>query len=272
MRLREIRFLSDSQYPGEGKSAGLARGMLVFLGERNLTREGMGLGSPAFKYPTATVFARAGFPETRADQGIIKEFPMDTRISWGKQDMDVPLLTCALEIVTSMYKKAPWLQPNCLGLGQKLLSRFSLQPHLRPIPSRGETTIKYQQQGHALEIECVITARQQKLPQVCLLNELGADFFSRGWRGGQFILPPSGWEQVPAMMDPTWLCDPDSGWAFSISGLEVEGEAKARLYWGREEAPNLCWAGFIIELTPYRPLQVVKCRYKVEFTCLTSLS
>jgi hypothetical protein len=47
--MNEIRIIPNNMYQGEGISKGLARGLLVYYGDQNLTGEGMGIGSVAIR-------------------------------------------------------------------------------------------------------------------------------------------------------------------------------------------------------------------------------
>ncbi len=51
-------YSGNDTYRGEGRSLGLARGLLVYVDRRNITREGMGIGSPAARIGRCTVFSR----------------------------------------------------------------------------------------------------------------------------------------------------------------------------------------------------------------------
>lgn len=53
------RVLTGCRYPGEGVSRGLARGLLVFSDDENITGEGMGIGAPAVKSQGCFCFARS---------------------------------------------------------------------------------------------------------------------------------------------------------------------------------------------------------------------
>lgn len=55
----KICIIPDSVYQGEGISKGLARGLLVYYGDCNLTGEGMGIGSIALRDHECTYFSRS---------------------------------------------------------------------------------------------------------------------------------------------------------------------------------------------------------------------
>jgi len=75
----KICIVPDSVYQGEGISKGLARGLLVYYGDCNLTGEGMGIGSIALRGHECTYFSRSCTDSTEA--GVIKRtFTLDTRI------------------------------------------------------------------------------------------------------------------------------------------------------------------------------------------------
>jgi hypothetical protein len=57
--MKKIRIIPDRSYQGEGISRRLARGLLVHYADQNLTGEGMGIGSIAFRNPDCTYFSRS---------------------------------------------------------------------------------------------------------------------------------------------------------------------------------------------------------------------
>jgi hypothetical protein len=68
--MNEIRNIPDSIYQGEGISKGLARGLLVYYGDQNLTGEGMGIGSIATRDHECTYFSRSCTDST--ESGVLK--------------------------------------------------------------------------------------------------------------------------------------------------------------------------------------------------------
>ena len=80
--MNHIRIIHDNTYQGEGISRGLARGLLVYYADQNLTGEGMGIGSIAFRNPECTYFSRSWTHASGA--GVHKRtFSLDTRMRWG---------------------------------------------------------------------------------------------------------------------------------------------------------------------------------------------
>jgi hypothetical protein len=88
----KVTFHADD-YIGEGASRGLSRGILVFTGGKNLTGEGMGIGSIAFRKGGCTYFPSTCL--TRSSDNTITEkvFFVDTWRKWARKGRPSRYLT-----------------------------------------------------------------------------------------------------------------------------------------------------------------------------------
>ena len=79
-----IRIVPGGNYEGTGRSRGLARGLLVFFGDLNLTGEGMGIGGVAVRDRTCTYFSRSWNDRADGDGsgGHIPSTPARAGASW----------------------------------------------------------------------------------------------------------------------------------------------------------------------------------------------
>jgi hypothetical protein len=76
--------------------------------------------------------------------------------------------------------------------------------------------------------------------------------------------PPSGWQPLPRELPTPAFYDPEHRIRFSIASLEMDPAVSARIYWGRENVPGYCWAGFEFELDPAGiPAAALTLRYRV---------
>ena len=104
--MNKIRIIPDRSYIGEGISRGLARGLLVYYADQNLTGEGMGIGSIAFRNPDCTYFSRSWTDSSEA--GVYKRtFTLDTRMRWSIHGRPSDLLTRLIEYGISAYMQLP---------------------------------------------------------------------------------------------------------------------------------------------------------------------
>lgn len=77
---------------------------------------------------------------------------------------------------------------------------------------------------------------------------------------------PPGWEAIDPC-DPPHLFDPIHGLRFAIGGVSAAPPVPTRLFWGRERAGDLCWAGFCLELGPLDNLhEPIVARHGIDFT------
>jgi hypothetical protein len=70
----QIHIVADEKYPGEGISRGLARGLLVYYQDCNLTDEGMGIGSIALRDHHYTYFSRSWTDSVEQDMHLPAPF------------------------------------------------------------------------------------------------------------------------------------------------------------------------------------------------------
>ncbi len=261
---RDLAIFSDDSYRGFGKSTGFARGLLVALaGGRNLTQDGMGLGSPALKTERNTYFSRSCATKIAGDGRVVKVFRMDTELAWSTFGRPSRALTRFFDGIGNVYMHAPALQVF-LPLGAFFRTVGRIRPLPAPVPPIAEVVFDYRIRGASVEVACSIRALQDRLPRIYLLNELGADVFRAGWRDGNLADPPPGWERLPEDI-PGGLYSPEHRLVFRISGVTTDGAAAHRVYWGRERTGDICWAGFEIELEPRDGVREARCRYTITF-------
>jgi len=261
-----IRIVPGAGYAGEGKSQGLARGLLVYYGDRNITGEGMGIGSIALRDRKYTCFSRS-WTDSEEDGVLKRTFTLDTRMRWGIRGKSSSLLTRWIESGTSTYMLHPCLQHIVMLPAFPLRTLLGIHPLLETIPSRGTVTFTYRVTGHHVEVHAEIDVPIGKQGILCLLNELSAAWFTAGWDGKQPARPPPGWEKVSPDQVPVSLLDPVHGIRFFMGKPSVSTPVPFSIFRGRECTGDLCWAGFCIELGPLDGSQEFpEVRYSVGFT------
>lgn len=245
----KIRIVPGAGYKGEGRSQGLARGLLVYHGDQNITGEGMGIGSVALRDREFTYFSRS-WTDSEEDGVLKRTFTLDTRMRWCIRGKPSPFLTRGIESGISAYMQIPRLQGIILRPVFPLRTLLGIHPLFETIPSRGTVTFTYRITGHYVEVHAEIHVPIGPRDTLCLLNELSAAAFTAGWEGKQPAAPPPGWEKISPAQLPVSLFDPAHGIRFSMDKLSVSPHVPLTMFRGREHTGDLCWAGFSIELGP----------------------
>ncbi len=262
-----LRIVPGAGYSGEGISLGLARGLLVFYGDCNLTGEGMGIGSIAVRDRHATYFSRS--TEDSMDEGGVfrRTFTLDTRMRWSIRGRPSGLLTRGIESGISTYMRHPRIQALVM-LPVPLLRRLlGIHPLFETIPSPGSVTFSYRITGQQVTVGVQFDFPARSGMTVCVLNELSGAWFTAGWNGERPVSPPPGWEKVGPGQVPVSLVDPVHGVRFFMDPPSASPPRPLTVYKGREHAGDASWAGFCIELGPQDDLQELpEVRYCVGFT------
>jgi hypothetical protein len=247
--MNKIRIIPDRTYLGEGISKGLARGLLVYYGDQNLTGEGMGIGSIAIRDKECTYFSRSWTDSS--EEGVLKRtFVLDTRMRWSIKGKPSSLLTRWIEYGISAYMQLPRFQESIMLPVPLISTLLGIRPLFETIPARGKVTFAYRMTGNNVDVQVEINTPLMPQDTLCLLNELSAAWFTSGWDGEQQVSPPPGWEKVSTAQLPVSLVDPVHGIRFFIGKPSVSPLVPFSLYRGREQTGDVCWAGFCIELGP----------------------
>ena len=262
----DIRIIPPADYPGEGRSLGLSRGLLVYYGDLNLTGEGMGIGSVAFRDQGCTYFSRSWTDST--EQGVFKRtFTLDTRMRWSIGGISSGLLTRLIETGISAYMHFPRIQGIILSFSSHTPFPHRHSPAVRNnlLPA-GNITFTYRVTGHHVDVHVGGTLTDRSHGTICLLNELSAAWFTAGWDGERPVSPPPGWEKVSLSRLPVSLVDQVHGIRFFIDEPSVSPPVPYTVFQGREYARDLCWAGFCIEIGHMNKSQSLpEVQYRIGF-------
>jgi len=163
----KICIMPGSVYQGEGISKGLARGLLVYYGDCNLTGEGMGIGSIALRDHECTYFSRSWTDS--AESGTLKRtFTIDTRMIWGVRGKPSTLLTRWIESGISAYMHLPWFQSILMLPVLPLRTLLCIHPLFETIAPRGKATFTYRVTGQEVEIHVKSTMPVRPKDTLCL--------------------------------------------------------------------------------------------------------
>jgi len=262
----QIHIVADENYPGEGLSRGLARGLVVYYQNCNLTDEGMGIGSIALRDHNYTYFSRSWTDSV--EQGMLTRiFFIDTRMIWGIHEKPSSLLTRLIEYAIRVYMRIPRVQMILMIPVFPLRTLLRIHPIFEPISPRGKVTFSYLVKGNNIEVQVSMEDPLEKQERLFLLNELSARWFVAGWQHGRKIAPPPGWEKISQADLPVSLLDPVHGIRFFLDGLSVPAPLPFSIFRGREYTKDLAWAGFCIQLGPADTIQnLPQIIYRIGFS------
>jgi hypothetical protein len=263
--MKKIRIIPDRSYQGEGISRGLARCLLVYYADQNLTGEGMYIGSIAFRTPECTYFSLSW--SDSKDAGVHKRtFTLGTSMRWSIHGRPSDLLTRLIEYDIITCKQLPGFQGNIMLPVPAPNSLPGFHPLFETIPSRGKVTFSYRVTGNTIEVQAEVFTPVMSQDTLYMLNELSAAWFTSGWDGKRSVSPPPGWEKIRSTQLPVFLVDPEHGIRFFMSRPSASPPVPLSPYRGKEQTGDVCWAGFCIELGPFDGSQgLPKVQYSFGF-------
>ena len=259
-----LQFYTDNSCMAFGKPRGLARGLLVGYDSRDITQEGMGIGSVALKTGQFTYFSSASTTESISAGKILKTFLIDSRLILCCGTHPSLLLTWVSEKIVDFYMKYPALQRKTLNLSAPIRRLLHVSFRRESVPALAKAAFTYEINELAVNVVCHLSLHSKRARKVYVLNELGADHFTKSLRDNVLALPPSGWEAMPLSSPAPALYDEKHGIRFFIRDYAWDQKIPLKIYWGREKTPFLCWAGFEFELKAAQAGESIL-RYAVEF-------
>lgn len=258
-------FFHDERYKGMGRSAGLARGLQVLMEGVDLTQEGMGLGTIALRSQGYTYFSRDGQAVWLDSENMVQNYVIDTIHLAGRGDTASALITRVRELLSVLYRLLPTFQKVLLWAGMHIQGLLGVKSLFAPVSPRAGAEFYYKLESNRVEVRCEFHALNEPLQELYIMNELGADYFTSGWKAGRKNAPPSGW-QVLDHHDLPFLYSPEHRLRFSLCDISVNHELPFKVCWGREKIDNLCWAGFSIQIDlAAASLADIICCYTVIF-------
>jgi hypothetical protein len=96
-----------------------------------------------------------------------------------------------------------------------------LEPAPETIETVAEARFVYHLEGSAVQISCAVRSLRGSLPEVWLLNELGADFFNVSLQEDITRPPPPGWEALNGQFPTQALYDPSRDLWFRVGGVRT---------------------------------------------------
>ena len=249
----------DPGAAGPYPTNGLQKGLLLLDEGQELSSEGVGFAVPVLKRGPRAVFP--GSAEITVHRGsprsVTMTFTMDRVERLGGRRHRLFLhrpLDEAREAFALLYRRVPVLRRPLLAASNgirwllRVRTRFEQTTPVAVVPV---TCTAGEQPGDVL-VSADLSHLPDVVTEVVLMNELGADVFSRYVDSDGADLRGAGigaWNQVRAATG-SFLAE-EGGVAFTLESDPDPGAPGVRLYRGREVARGrLAWAGFGYSLRP----------------------
>ncbi|TFG29006.1 MAG: hypothetical protein EU532_04080 [Promethearchaeota archaeon] len=252
-----LKYYFCNDFKGIGISEGIERGLLVDHNDKCIVQEGMGLGAPAIKTRNGTYFSCSSFLQKISENEYKKIFYIDSELVWeifeinSERLHDSRLLTTFINKLTDLYKKLPYLQESLLKLGIYSRDFFQTKSKIRPSVCLGKIVFYYTilKTGVTIEVDFshILKFNKKSISKICIMNELGGDYFDSRKVGSKIGDPPSGWVKINPGEDNK-LYSKGFNLDFAVEILKFPTDYQFDFVYGREKFSNFCWAGYDIEI------------------------
>jgi hypothetical protein len=127
--------------------------------------------------------------------------------------------------------------------------------------------VTYRPSGTLITISAIFRFGKACTDRLYVFNELRGDVFCRKWDEAGVSAPPPGWQSLGTHPPTPWLSDRSGSTRFRVREISVTPAGPWEVFWGREYAGDLCWAGFAIEVDAVRsaaPEITVTCTVELQ--------
>ncbi|MDO9263890.1 MAG: hypothetical protein Q7U02_07980 [Desulfosalsimonadaceae bacterium] len=240
--LSDNLFLIQSFSPGEGKTKGMAKGLVLCCRNAVWAGESAGFGLPVLKTDNLTIFPSL-FSSTLLSPGIMEAvYHLNLISTWQVMGVAAPaFFSDFAEKLVGVYMNRPGFQQLGLKIRNGIFKIFHIRSTMTPGKSFGYCRVLYQTDDHRLTLR--VNGEGLRHPgQLILLNEVSGTGFSRmktgrDIRDGRNFLP---W-QICTM--ETAIENPNLPIGFCLSIPENSGSSGFQMAAGREVGRDLDWAG-----------------------------
>lgn len=245
--MNRVEFSSGTTILSEGMSHTLARGLTVRIDGTDITQEGLGIGAIACKLDNYSYFASDSDTRKISVNSIEKSFLLDTRAIWYLGKKKSESITQFIERATDFYMNSSAAQKGLLTIGTILRKTLNLRCHFEKAQPLVLAIFQYTFHNSKVDVKCTIKRLKKNLNRIFILNELGADFFNSAFIREKKASLPSGWNYIADNPFDYSFFSPEKQKRFYISKISIPPNLHTKFLWGREKAPDLCWAGFEFE-------------------------
>jgi hypothetical protein len=239
-------FLIQSSMAGEGKTKGMAKGLILCHQDDILAGESAGFGLPVLKTDSQTIFPSL-FSSKMHTPGIIETvYHLNLINTWQILGVAAPSSFAAfMEKLVGFYMSRPEFQQSGLKIRNAIFAFFQIRSTMMSGKSFGYCRVLYQADNLQLKINVNGESLQQR-GQLIILNEVPGTGFSRmiTWtksgrnvRDGKNFLP---WQTCTL---ETAIENPRSHIGFYLSFPNNLSPSCVQIAAGREVSRDLNWAG-----------------------------
>jgi len=230
----------------------IQKGLVLELGDRDLSEEGVGFGLPVLKLGLQPIFPGSWSMSARENNGLclIKadfEMNLRARIARRGKIINNALFCLAWETSCRIHREYPQLRSLMSISSQKLKKKLDLKDVFSEESTLGFVRVSYLISDSNIDVELRFP-RIGDCTELIVLNEQGANWFDTYQDSNGLILKGErigSWNQIEA--NHASFVDPVDGLMFTLK--RAEG---ARMYRGRELADgSLAWSGLAYVLPPW---------------------
>lgn len=247
--LSENLSLFHTSSAGEGKTKGMAKGVILCHQGSLFAGESAGFGLPVVKTENQTIFPSL-FSTKLLKSGIIEAvYDLNLINTWRILGADAPpFFRSFMEKIVRFYMSQPQFQPSGLKIRNAVFNILQIHSTMKPGESYGYCRVLYQAEALQLKID-VNGQGLRHLGELILLNEVPGGGFSRlinqtksgvNSKEGNDFLP---WQRCAI---DTAVENPSLHIGFSLSVPESPSTPCFQVAAGREVGRDLNWAGLSI--------------------------
>lgn len=253
---------------GSFPTSRIQKALVLELGNRDLSEEGVGFGLPVLKLGLQPVFPGSWSMSVKEDNGrcLIKaDFEMNLKAGMARRGkiIDKGLFYLARDTFSKIHREHPRFRKWISISSRMFKKKLDLEETFFEMPNIGSVKASYLIHDSRIDVELRFP-RVDGCTELIALNEQGANWFDTYQDSNGLILKGEkigSWNQIEA--DYASFVDPADGLVFTLKRVD-----EARMFRGREKAADsLAWSGLAYVLPP----RVEKFAYSIELgrTCRT---
>ena len=236
---------------GSFPASRIQKGLVLGLGNRDLSEEGVGFGLPVLKIGSEPVFPGSWKISTTEHNGLclIKaDFEMNLRAEMARRGkiINSGLVYLARDTFSKIHRKHPLFRNWISASSRALKNRMDLADVFTKMPNLAYVSASYLICGTHIDVKFSFP-EIEGCREITIMNEQGANCFDTYKDSDGLILKGEkigSWDQIKA--EDASFIDPTDGLMFSLK--KVEG---SRMFRGRElVAGCLAWSGLAYVLPP----------------------
>jgi hypothetical protein len=244
--LSDNLFLIQSSLAGEGKTKGMAKGLILCHQDDILAGESAGFGLPVLKTDNQTIFPSLFSSDSRNPGTIEAVYHLNLINTWQVLGVAAPFSFAAfMEKLVGFYMSRPEFQQSGLKIRNVIFALFQIRSTMKPGKNFGYCRVLYQANDHRL----TISVNGQELLQrgkLIFLNEVPGTGFSRmitRIKSGLYIRDGENFLPWQACTLETAIENPGLHIGFFLSLPGNFNPSCVQIAAGREIGRDLNWAG-----------------------------